>query len=307
MKKNLIRIATRKSPLALWQAEFIRQALLRIYPEIQVELIGLLTEADKLPNVSLFKIGGKGLFVKELEIALLEHHADIAVHSLKDLPAELPDGLMLATFCEREDARDVFVSSHFASLNELPLGACAGTSSLRRQCQIQAMRPDLKCESLRGNVDTRLHKLDEGQFDAIILAAAGLKRLGKEERIRQYFAIEELLPAVGQGAIVIECRAADVQVRECIAMLDHLPTRYCVTAERAMNYVLNGGCQVPIAAHATLLDKTVYLQGLVGMPDGKKILKCTISGHQNESEAIGKALAQDLIAQGADKILQNSN
>jgi hydroxymethylbilane synthase len=304
MKKNRLRIATRKSPLALWQAEFIRQALLKIYPTLEVEFICLLTEADKLFNVSLAKIGGKGLFVKELEIALLENRADIAVHSLKDLPPELPDGLMLASFCKREDARDVFVSPHFAALNELPAGARVGTSSLRRQCQIQAIRPDIICESLRGNVDTRLRKLDEGQFDAIILAAAGLKRLGKADRIRQYFSIEELIPAAGQGALAIECRVDDAYMQEYVTGLDHLPTRYCVTAERAVTRTLNGSCQVPIAAHASLLNETVYLQGLVGTPDGKNILKSATKGHQNESEALGKALAHDLITQGADKILR---
>jgi hydroxymethylbilane synthase len=303
MKKNLIRIATRKSPLALRQAEFVRQALLRVYPEIEVELIALITEADRLFNISLAKIGGKGLFVKELEIALLEQRADIAVHSLKDLPTELPDGLMLATFCERDDARDVFVSQRFAAFVELPAGAKIGTSSLRRQCQLQAKRPDLKFEALRGNVDTRLSKLDGGQFDAIILAAAGLKRLGKVNRIRQYFAPPEVLPAIGQGAIGIECRTNDAELRERLAILDHLPTRYCVTAERAMNHVLNGSCQVPIAAHATLLGEIVHLHGLVGSPDGKLILKGAKQGHYHESEALGKALAEDLIAQGADKIL----
>jgi hydroxymethylbilane synthase len=265
----------------------------------------LLTKADKLIDVSLAKIGGKGLFVKELEIALLEQDADIAVHSLKDLPAELPDGLMLATFCEREDARDVFVSQRFGLLAELPAGARVGTSSLRRQCQIQRIRPDLHCEFLRGNVDTRLQKLDTGQFDAIILAAAGLKRLGKIDRIRQYFTPQEMLPAVGQGALVIECRSADTEIRERIAILDHLATRYCVTAERAMNTTLNGSCQVPIAGYATLDSEMIELQGLVGTPDGQQIIKATKKGHQSEAITLGKAVAQDLIAQGAEQILQN--
>ena len=305
MKKNLIRIATRKSPLAIWQAETIQQALLTFYPDLTVTLVPLLTVADKFMDTPLAKIGGKGLFVKELENALLENQADIAVHSIKDLPAELPEKLMLAVICEREDPRDTFIATHFEHLAELPQAAVLGTSSLRRQCQIAALRPDLKFVNLRGNVGTRLQKLQQGNFDAIILAAAGLKRLNEEKMIREYFSVEKIIPAIGQGAIGIECRSEDHKTRELIAVLDDLPTRHCVLAERAMNAKFGGNCQIPIAAHAVIIKEQLHIHGMVGKIDGSEILRSFRSGKISEAEQLGSALADDLFTLGAAKILQN--
>ena len=298
-----IRIATRKSALALWQAEFVKAELLKHHPELTVELVPMSTQGDKILDTPLAKIGGKGLFVKELETAMLEDRADIAVHSMKDVPVEFPDGLMLSTICEREDPRDAFVSNQFRSIAELPPGAVVGTSSLRRQCQLKAQRPDLQVRDLRGNVNTRLAKLDNGEFAAIILAAAGLLRLGFAKRIAGYLSVEQSLPANGQGAVGIECRTSDQRVQALLAPLEHGITRNCVLAERAMNRRLQGGCQVPIGAFATQHGEQITLRGLVGSLDGSEIIRDQVQGPASSAEALGLQLAERLLAAGAGKIL----
>lgn len=300
---NIVRIATRKSALALWQAEFVKAQLEHYHPGILVELVPMSTQGDIILDTPLAKIGGKGLFVKELEQAMLEGLADMAVHSMKDMPVEFPEGLTLHTICEREDPRDAFVSNNFANIDELPQGAIVGTSSLRRQCQIRASRPDLKIHDLRGNVNTRLAKLDSGQYDAIILAAAGLIRLEMKDRIRAYIEPEVSLPANGQGAVGIECRTDDEAIKALLAPLEHSETRIRVNAERAMNRHLEGGCQVPIGAYALVSGDQVHLRGLVGAIDGSEILRDEVSGHVNDAEKLGVELAKMLLAQGADRIL----
>ena len=302
-KTKLVRIATRKSALALWQAEFVKAQLEHFHADVRVELVPMSTQGDIILDTPLAKIGGKGLFVKELEQAMLDGRADIAVHSMKDVPVEFPEGLALHTICEREDPRDAFVSNNFANLSELPKGAVVGTSSLRRQCQIRALRPDLVIKDLRGNVNTRLAKLDDGQYDAIILAAAGLLRLKMDERIADYIEPEVSLPANGQGAVGIECRIDDGVTKALLAPLEHTQTRIRVNAERAMNRHLEGGCQVPIGAYALVDGEQVHLRGLVGAVDGSEILHDEVTGHINDAEAIGVQLAKKLLAQGADKIL----
>ena len=304
MSNNTIRIATRKSPLALWQAEHVQAALMASHPGLQVEILGMTTRGDKILDTPLAKIGGKGLFVKELEVAMLEGSADIAVHSMKDVPVEFPEGLQLAVILEREDPRDAFVSNHYDSIEALPQGAKLGTASLRRQCQISAYRPDLQILPLRGNVNTRLSKLDSGEYDAIILAAAGLKRLGFDERIRVALSAQQSLPAIGQGAIGIECRSDDERVHALLQPLHHERTAICVAAERAMNERLNGGCQVPIAGYATLDGDRLSMSGLVGEPDGSRMLHAQISGDAKDAVAIGARIAESLLEQGADEILQ---
>ena len=301
-KTKLVRIATRKSALALWQAEFVKAELERFHADVRVELVPMSTQGDIILDTPLAKIGGKGLFVKELEQAMLDGRADIAVHSMKDVPVEFPQGLALHTICEREDPRDAFVSNNFANLSELPQGAIVGTSSLRRQCQIKALRPDLDIRDLRGNVNTRLGKLDDGQYDAIILAAAGLIRLEMESRIADYIEPEVSLPANGQGAVGIECRIDDV-TKALLAPLEHTQTRIRVNAERSMNRYLEGGCQVPIGAYALVDGEQVHLRGLVGAVDGSEILRDEVTGHVNDAEKLGIELAKKLLAQGADKIL----
>lgn len=298
-----IRIATRKSALALWQAEFVKAELLKHHPQLTVELVPMSTQGDKILDTPLAKIGGKGLFVKELETAMLEDRADIAVHSMKDVPVEFPDGLMLSAICEREDPRDAFVSNQFRAIAELPPGAVVGTSSLRRQCQLKALRPDLQVRDLRGNVNTRLAKLDNGEFAAIILAAAGLLRLGFAERIAGYLPVEQSLPANGQGAVGIECRTSDLRVQTLLALLEHSITRNCVLAERAMNRRLQGGCQVPIGAFATQHGEQITLHGLVGSLDGSEIIRDQVQGPASSAEALGLQLAERLLAAGAGKIL----
>jgi hydroxymethylbilane synthase len=298
-----IRIATRKSPLAMWQAEHVADELKRLHADLMVEIIGMTTRGDKILDAPLAKVGGKGLFVKELEQGMLAGEADIAVHSMKDVPVDFPEGLHLAVIMDREDPLDAFVSNRYDGLGGLPEGACVGTSSLRRQCQLAARRPDLRIEPLRGNVNTRLRRLDEGEYDAIILAAAGLKRLGFGERIRARIAVEDSLPAIGQGAIGIECRSDDERVHALIAPLHHAATAERVLAERAMNHRLQGGCQVPIAGHAVHEDEQLWLRGLVGTPDGTRLLRAERRAPGSEAEALGQALADDLIAQGADAIL----
>ena len=298
-----VRIATRKSALALWQAEYVKQQLEYHHPDIQVELVKMTSQGDRILDAPLAKIGGKGLFVKELENALLEGRADIAVHSMKDVPMEFPEGLGLGVICPREDPRDAFVSNHYASLDELPQGSVVGTSSLRRQCQILAARPDLTIQFLRGNVNTRLAKLDDGQYDAIILAAAGLIRLEMADRIRNYLDTGLSLPAAGQGAVGIELRLGDEETRRLIAPLHDEQTAIRVGAERAMNRRLNGGCQVPIGGFAELDGDRLFLRGLVGSPDGQTIYRSEVTCATEDYESAGIQVAESLLKQGADKIL----
>ncbi len=302
--KKIIRIATRQSELALWQAEFVKKTLLTYFPDLMIELVGITTEGDKQLDISLSKEGGKGLFVKELEIALQEGRADMAVHSMKDLPVELPADFVIPAIMARANPFDALVSNKFTQLNQLPPGAIIGTSSLRRSCQLLALRPDLTIKLLRGNVPTRLRKLDDGEFDAIILAAAGLERLSLAHRIQTIMPPEISLPAAGQGALGVECLARNIEMITLLKSLEDHPTRQCVTAERAINRALEGGCQVPIGAYAVLENQQLYLRGLVGNPDGSLILRSEIKGDASAAETLGELLAQDLIKQGADKILR---
>ena len=304
MLNKIFRIATRQSPLALWQAQYVQQRLMAAHPGLQVELLPMVTKGDVILDTPLAKVGGKGLFVKELELAMLEGRADLAVHSMKDVPIDFPEGLGLVTICEREDPRDAFVSNRYNSIDELPQGAVVGTSSLRRQCQLSARRPDLVIRSLRGNVGTRLGKLDAGEYDAIILAAAGLKRLGLEDRIRQAMPAEISLPAVGQGAVGIECRADDEQLITLLQALNHDDTAVCVRAERAMNTRLEGGCQVPIGSFAVLEDDQLWLRGLVGSPDGSQMVVGERRGPRDHAERMGVSLAEELLDGGARDILR---
>lgn len=301
---DLLRIATRKSPLALWQAEHVRAELQRLHPGLAVELVTFTTQGDKILDTPLAKIGGKGLFVKELEVALLDGRADIAVHSMKDVPMEFPDGLGLVAIGEREDPRDAFVSNRYASIDVLPAGAVVGTSSLRRQCQLRHRRPDLVIKDLRGNVNTRLAKLDAGDYDALILASAGLKRLGFHDRITSEITPEFSLPAVGQGALGIEARIGDERIAALVAPLNHTDTAARVRAERAMNRHLQGGCQVPIAGYAELQGGELHLRALVGSVDGRQIITDEIRGAAADAEALGVVLADRLLAAGAGRILQ---
>lgn len=304
MSKRILRIATRSSALALWQAEFIKSELERLHSHVTVELIKIKTQGDKILDVPLAKIGGKGLFVKELEEAMLDGRADLAVHSMKDVPMEFPEGLGLVAICEREDPTDAFVSNQYDNLEHLPQGAVVGTSSLRRETQLRANRPDLEIKMLRGNVNTRLAKLDAGEYDAIVLASSGLKRLGFHERIRYCMPDTVSLPAVGQGALGIECRLEDSELRQLLAPLNHTDTADRVKAERALNRRLEGGCQVPIAAYALLEeDDTVWLRGLVGAVDGTQIFRVEGRAPRAEGERLGRELAEQLLAMGADKVL----
>ncbi len=298
-----LRLGTRKSPLALWQAEHVRARLLAHHPDLRVELVTITTEGDRILDRSLARVGGKGLFIKELEQSLLDAHIDLAVHSLKDMTATLPAGLTLATTCEREDPRDALVSNRYADLASLPAGARIGTASLRRQCQLRAAFPRLEIVALRGNVNTRLSKLDAGEFDAVILAVAGLKRLGFENRIRARLDPELSLPAVGQGVVCIECRANDVATHAFLAALEHSGTRICVRAERAFNAALEGGCQVPIGGYAELHGERLHLRGLVGDPDGSRVIRDEIEGPATQAEQLGAQLAEKLLARGARAIL----
>lgn len=305
MFKKTLKIATRQSPLALWQANFVKARLQQLYPDLSIELVTMVTKGDVILDSPLAKIGGKGLFVKELENALLNNEADIAVHSMKDVPMQFPEGLGLSVICKREDPRDAFVSNTYRTLAELPPGAIVGTSSLRRQCQLKALRPDLEIRSLRGNVGTRLSKLDNGDFDAIILASAGLIRLGLADRITSFIEVEQSLPAAGQGAVGIECRTDDEQVKKLLAPLADAETTYCVLAERAMNNRLQGGCQVPIGGYAVLRESVLYLRALVGSVDGSTIIRAEGQSAVENTEVLGVQIAEQLLAQGADKILQN--
>jgi hydroxymethylbilane synthase len=305
MVKNRIIIATRESPLALYQAEWIKQRLLYYHPQLTIDLLGITTQADKLLTINLSEIGGKGWFVKELEEALLDGRADIAVHSMKDVPMELPPGLCLPIICEREDARDVFVSEKYPSLHAMPRGSRMGTSSLRRRAQLGALRPDIHFHSLRGNIHTRLKRLEQGDFDAIVLAAAGLKRMNLAQRIRSYLSYEESLPAAGQGALGIECRQADEDVRQLLIPLNDSATSLAVIAERAVCRRLEGGCQLPVAAYATLHAQQLEVRGLVADETGSTILRSQFTGPSHTAELLGTQVAEALLAQGAQKILQN--
>lgn len=300
-----LKIATRKSPLALWQAEFVRSQLLSAHPELEVELVKMTTQGDKILDTPLAKIGGKGLFVKELEQGMMAGDADIAVHSMKDVPMDLPDGFALPVICERESPYDAFVSNRYSHIDELPQGARVGTSSLRRSSQILNYRRDLEILSLRGNVQTRLGKLDDGEFDAIILASAGLIRLEMESRIRYQIPPEIMLPAVGQGAVGIECRADDEQTRDLISSLNHTETSQRVRAERAFNHRLEGGCQVPIGAFALLEENDIWIRGLVASLDGTEIISGERRGLITQGEALGIELAEELLERGADQILSS--
>lgn len=302
-----IRIATRKSPLALWQANFVKQQLETFHPSLVVELVPMVTQGDVLLESPLSKIGGKGLFVKQLEQAIMNGQADIAVHSIKDIPAVFPQGLTLSTVCQRDEMRDALISNQYQHLDELPHGAVVGTSSLRRQCQLRARYPHLQIKDLRGNVGTRLTKLDNQEYDAIILAAVGLKRLGLQNRIKQYIDTDLILPAVGQGAIGIESRADDKTLSELLAPLEDKNSRICIEAERAMNLALQGGCQVPIACLSQLENDSLTLRGLVGQIDGSEMIKAEITGHSTQAEALGRQLADNLLAQGAKAILAELN
>lgn len=304
MVEKIIRIATRQSPLALWQAEHVAARLEQAFPGLKTQLVKMTTRGDKILDAPLAKIGGKGLFVKELEQGMLEGTADIAVHSMKDVPVEFPDGLHLAAILTREDPTDAFVSNHYKTLDDLPATARIGTSSLRRQCQIKEKFPDAEILSLRGNVNTRLAKLDAGEYDAIILASAGLKRLGMAERITECLATQVSLPAIGQGAIGIECRVNDPFINDMLKVLHDQETGLCVKAERAMNARLSGGCQVPIAGFAELQGDQLFMRGLVGNPDGSVLYRSEFTGTVDQAEAIGVHIAEHLLAQGADKILE---
>jgi len=320
VKSKRVIIGTRGSKLALWQAAWVKSELQKLYPDLVIELNKIRTTGDKILDVPLAKIGGKGLFVKEIEEALLKHDADIAVHSMKDVPTEFPANLHLAVICKREDPRDAFLSriknSKFKipEMKALPQGAIVGTSSLRRSCQLLNIRPDVKIRQLRGNLDTRIRKLDEGQFDAIIVAAAGVKRLGLSDRITEVLSPDLSLPAIGQGAIGIECRIKDESVNNLIAPLNHHETAVCLKAERAFLKRLEGGCQVPIAAYARIKQKKknskfkiqnskLILDGMVGNIAGDRIIKVHIEGSTEQAESLGLALAEDILSRGAREIL----
>ena len=296
-------IASRESLLAMWQAQFIQKCLRELYPQTEISILGMTTRGDQILDQSLSKIGGKGLFIKELEQALEDGRADIAVHSMKDMPMNVPEGFKLAAITEREDPRDAFVSNRFSNLDALPEGSIVGISSLRRESQLRAQFPHLQVQPLRGNVQTRLRKLDEGQYAAIILAAAGLKRLGLSDRITALLNPEQSLPAVGQGALGIECRADRTDLIELMQPLHHPETAYCVEAERAMSRVLGGSCQVPLGAFGEIIDGSLQLRGFVAQPDGSRIVSDTLNGKPENGITMGQQLAQKLINKGAGEIL----
>jgi len=308
MTKNKVVIGTRASKLALWQAEWVKSELQKMHPGLRIELNKIKTSGDKILDVPLSQVGGKGLFVKEIEEAMLRGEADLAVHSIKDVPTEFPEGLELAVICKREDPRDAFITvakatSPIRGFQDLPQGATIGTSSLRRSCQLLSLRPDIRIMQLRGNLETRLRKLDEGQFNAIILAVAGVKRLGWSDRITEVLAPDISLPAIGQGAIGIECRIDDDFTQKLIAPLNHEESAICVRAERALLKRLEGGCQVPIAAYARLMNGKLVMDSLVGSISGDRIIRDHAEGSPEDAEIIGTALAEALLSKGADKIL----
>ena len=299
----MLRIVTRESPLALWQAQFVRARLQETHPGLSVGIRTVKTLADRFLHKSLSEMGGKGVFVKELEQALLNDEADLAVHSMKDVTVDMPAGLTIAAIMEREDPRDVFISNRYPSLREMPEDARVGTSSLRRQCQLKAAYPELSLRDIRGNVGSRLQKLDNGSYDSLILAAAGMKRLGMERRIRTFLDVAEILPAIGQGALGIETRSDDAQAERFVRPLNHAPTWLCVHAERALSRKLYGGCHLPLAGYAHISGETLFMSALVGNPDGSRIVKDTISGNAVHAEKLGNELAEGLLLQGADEIL----
>ena len=303
---NILRIGTRKSQLALWQAEYVRAALLARQPELTVELVPMTTQGDRIQDRTLLAVGGKGLFTKELEQALLQNRVDLAVHSLKDVTVDMPDGLDIPVICERADPRDAFVSNRFEELRALPPGGRVGTASLRRQAQLRHHYPHLQILDLRGNVNTRLAKLDDGEFDAIILAAAGLKRLGFAARIRAYLDPNESLPAVGQGAICLQTRADDSATLARIAPLNHIATQLCIRAERALNAHLQGGCALPIGGFAELEGDRMHVRGLVGSRDGRTLLRAEMRGAATQAERLGISVASDLLEQGARDLLDGA-
>ena len=305
MSTKKIRIATRESLLALWQADYVANLLRSAHPGLQVELVKMKSQGDRILDAPLAKIGGKGLFTKELEGGLLRGEADIAVHSMKDVPIELPDGLHLPVICPRGDPHDAFVSNRCKDFRELPEKAVVGTSSLRRQAQLLLLRPDLQIKFLRGNVQTRLRKLDSDEYDAIILASAGLRRLELESRITQTLGIEYILPACGQGAVGIECRIDAPEINLLITPLNDPNTHICISAERAMNHRLRGGCQVPIGGYAELTDGLIVMRALVARPDGSEVVRGDVSGHPEKATELGMMLAEDLLSRGADAILQD--
>ncbi|GAB2693710.1 hydroxymethylbilane synthase [Aliiglaciecola aliphaticivorans] len=303
MTRSVIKIATRKSALALWQAEFVKAELEKAHPHIAIELVPMTTKGDVILDTPLAKVGGKGLFIKELEVAMQKGEADIAVHSMKDVPVEFPEGFGLHAICQRENPLDAFVSNKYEDIVSLPKGAVVGTSSLRRQVQIKAYRPDIQVKDLRGNVNTRLAKLDDGQYDAIILASAGLIRLGMADRIRQEISSRVSLPAVGQGAVGIECRTEDAELVALLQPLNDPDTATRVVAERALNAKLQGGCQVPIGSFCEIVDNQLHLRGLVGSISGKQIIMADQYGDISEPEQLGNAVAEKLLEQGAQDYL----
>jgi hydroxymethylbilane synthase len=303
MSREILRVATRQSALAMWQTEHIRDLVQLRHPDVEVVIVGMTTRGDRIQDVPLQQVGGKGLFVKELETALIRGDADIAVHSMKDVPMELVDALEIGVICEREDPRDAFVSNRFDSLAELPSGAKVGTSSARRKSQLMARRPDLNFVDLRGNVDTRLRKLDSGDYDAIILAAAGLIRLGWEGRIRDKIAPEECIPSAGQGAIGIESRVGDQRVRGLVATLDHAGTHTCVRCERAVSRRLQASCDIPVGAYARLTGSQLLLTGMVASHDGAQVIRAQRAGDAADPDTLGEALAEELLERGAAKLL----
>lgn len=301
-----IRIGTRASALAMWQANWVKERLEQEHEGIAVKIVGIKTKGDKILDAPLAKVGGKGLFVKEIENAITDGRVDIAVHSMKDVPTELPEGLDIAVISEREDPRDAFIARKVKNFAELPRGAVVGTSSLRRQTQVLNRRPDLKVVTLRGNVQTRLKKLHDENMDGIILAASGIKRMGMEDVVTEYFSVEDSLPAVGQGALGIEAKTGDVKTRSLIEFLNHPETRASVEAERAFLARLEGGCQVPIAAHAVMKGERITLEGLVGAIDGSVIYRDSMSSHVCEHTALGEKLAEELLRRGAKAILEEA-
>ncbi|MFB3101029.1 MAG: hydroxymethylbilane synthase [Gammaproteobacteria bacterium] len=302
--QRCIRIATRKSPLALWQAEYVKAQLQQHYPELEVDLVSMQTQGDRILDKPLSSVGGKGLFIKELEQALYDHQADIAVHSMKDVTVDMPDGLQLPVILKREDPHDVFISENYKRMSDLPQGAVIGTSSLRRKCQLKVWRGDLNIKDLRGNIGTRLKKLDDGEYHAIILAAAGVMRLGLEDRISEVISKDIILPAIGLGAIGIQMRTEDNDVLEIISWLNDVTTQQQVETERIISRRLYGGCQLPIAAYAEVDQEYIRISGMVGRLDGSEIIKDSINGNLREREALGLQLAETLLKNGADDILK---
>jgi|TARA_B100001250_G_scaffold208423_1_gene178898 hydroxymethylbilane synthase len=300
-----IKIATRRSPLAIWQAEYVKKELIRNHSDIEIQIVRIQTEGDRFLDAPLFDIGGKGLFIKELEEALLSKNADIAVHSMKDVIVELPKGLEISVIMKREDSRDVLISNQYNSIAEIPDNSTVGTSSLRRQSQLKQVNSNILFEDLRGNVETRIGKLDDGKYDAIILAAAGIIRLGLAERITEFISFSHVLPAVGQGAIGIECRTNDETTQQLIAPLNDKDTSLCVLTERAFSRRLNGGCQLPIASHAVIENNQIKVDGLVARLDGSKVIRLQKIGELEDADKIGSSLAEALLDNGADAILKD--